>query len=220
MLWRGNGQGTRRHDSAATTAGNRRHWANADGLSADSAASADVRRTLRNRARYEVANNSYARGIVLTLANDTIWDGAAHRRRALLRSGCDLCMTCRSGRRGCSSPCGRRRPDAESPDSSGPAPPRYPGPVADDAVEAFASWFSFDESSFPKRLKECIPRCPRFVVCHAEVYQLRARVVPNPLRQKQHRFLCISSSATASSGRATPCFLYNANNFTKTKLHG
>ena len=64
-----------RFDSAATTADNRRHWANADGLSADSAASADVRRTLRNRARYEVANNSYARGIVLTLANDTIGTG-------------------------------------------------------------------------------------------------------------------------------------------------
>ena len=64
-----------RFDSAVTTDDNRRHWANADGLSADSAASADVRRTLRNRARYEVANNSYARGIVLTLANDTIGTG-------------------------------------------------------------------------------------------------------------------------------------------------
>ncbi|HOF18977.1 MAG TPA: phage portal protein [Phycisphaerae bacterium] len=64
-----------RFDSAATTADNRRHWANADALSADSAASADVRRTLRNRARYEVANNSYARGIVLTLANDTVGTG-------------------------------------------------------------------------------------------------------------------------------------------------
>jgi len=60
-----------RYDAAATTDNNRRHWANADALSADAAANADVRRTLRNRARYEVANNSYARGIVLTLANDT-----------------------------------------------------------------------------------------------------------------------------------------------------
>jgi len=64
-----------RFDSAATTDDNRRHWANADALSADAAASAAVRRTLRNRARYEVANNSYARGIVLTLANDTIGTG-------------------------------------------------------------------------------------------------------------------------------------------------
>jgi len=64
-----------RFDSAATTEDNRRHWANADALSADAAASVAVRRTLRNRARYEVANNSYARGIVLTLANDTIGTG-------------------------------------------------------------------------------------------------------------------------------------------------
>jgi len=64
-------------DSAQTTADNRRHWANADGLSADAAASPGVRRILRNRARYEVANNSYARGIVLTLANDVIGKGPA-----------------------------------------------------------------------------------------------------------------------------------------------
>jgi len=64
-----------RYDAAATTDGNRRHWANADGLSADAAANPEVRRVLRNRARYEVANNSYARGIVLTLANDVIGTG-------------------------------------------------------------------------------------------------------------------------------------------------
>jgi lambda family phage portal protein len=62
-------------DSAQTTPDNRRHWANADPLSADAAANPTVRRTLRNRARYEVANNSYARGIVLTLANDVIGTG-------------------------------------------------------------------------------------------------------------------------------------------------
>ena len=62
-------------DSAETTDNNRRHWARADALSPDAAASPEVRRTLRNRARYEVANNSYARGIVLTLANDTVGTG-------------------------------------------------------------------------------------------------------------------------------------------------
>ena len=62
-------------DAAQTTPDNRKHWANADHLSADAAATPDVRRTLRNRARYEVANNSYARGIVLTLANDVIGTG-------------------------------------------------------------------------------------------------------------------------------------------------
>jgi len=45
-------------DSAQTTPENRRHWANADGLAADAAANPEVRRTLRNRSRYEVANNS------------------------------------------------------------------------------------------------------------------------------------------------------------------
>ena len=64
-----------RYDAAATTDENRRHWKHADGLSAVAANSSEVRRLLRNRARYEVANNSYARGIVLTLANDTIGTG-------------------------------------------------------------------------------------------------------------------------------------------------
>jgi len=64
-----------RYDAAITTEDNRRHWANADGLSARAANSPEVRRILRNRARYEVANNSYARGIVLTLANDLIGSG-------------------------------------------------------------------------------------------------------------------------------------------------
>ena len=62
-------------DAAQTTPDNRKHWANADHLSADAAASPDVRRMLRNRSRYEVSNNSYARGIVLTLANDVIGTG-------------------------------------------------------------------------------------------------------------------------------------------------
>jgi lambda family phage portal protein len=64
-----------RYDAAVTTEDNRRHWSNADSLSANKANSIEVRRTLRNRARYEVANNSYARGIVLTLANDMIGTG-------------------------------------------------------------------------------------------------------------------------------------------------
>lgn len=64
-----------RYDAAVTNDDNRRHWANADGRSANSANSPEVRRTLRNRARYEVANNSYARGIVLTLAHDVVGTG-------------------------------------------------------------------------------------------------------------------------------------------------
>jgi lambda family phage portal protein len=64
-----------RYDAADTSDENRRHWAHADGLSANASNNPEVRRVLRNRARYEVANNSYARGIVLTLANDTIGTG-------------------------------------------------------------------------------------------------------------------------------------------------
>jgi len=74
-------------DSAQTTPDNRRHWANADGYSANAAANPLVRGTLRNRARYEVANNSYARGIVLTLANDVI--GTGPRLQMLLGTGED-----------------------------------------------------------------------------------------------------------------------------------
>jgi len=64
-----------RYDAAVTNDDNRRHWANADGLSANAANNPEVRRVLRNRARYEVANNSYAKGICLTLANDTVGTG-------------------------------------------------------------------------------------------------------------------------------------------------
>ena len=64
-----------KYDAAQTTRENLRHWAMADALSADAAASNDVRKKLRERARYEVANNSYAKGIVLTLANDCVGTG-------------------------------------------------------------------------------------------------------------------------------------------------
>ena len=66
---------TPRFDAAQTTKDNARHWAAAEFLSADAEADPAVRKTLRTRARYEVQNNSYARGIVSTLANDTIGTG-------------------------------------------------------------------------------------------------------------------------------------------------
>jgi capsid protein len=53
-----------RFDAATTTTDNSRHWAAADGLSANSANNAQVRRILRNRARYEVANNCLASELV------------------------------------------------------------------------------------------------------------------------------------------------------------
>jgi len=64
-----------KYDAAQTADENRRHWANADSLAANAAGSPSVRQILRNRARYEVANNSYAQGILQTLANDLISTG-------------------------------------------------------------------------------------------------------------------------------------------------
>jgi len=63
------------YDAAQTTEDNRRHWANADSLSAAAANSLDVRKRVRERARYEVANNCYLNGMVQTLANDCIGTG-------------------------------------------------------------------------------------------------------------------------------------------------
>lgn len=65
-----------RYDAAQTTVENERHWANADGFSANAALNPSVRRTVRNRARYEANEaNSYAKGIVLTFTNDVIGRG-------------------------------------------------------------------------------------------------------------------------------------------------
>lgn len=64
-----------RYDAAQTSDENRRHWANADSLSANAANSPSVRRTLRNRARYEKANNCYANGMLRTLAYHCVGTG-------------------------------------------------------------------------------------------------------------------------------------------------
>ena len=64
-----------RYDAAQHTSEYARYWQHADGLSAAAAMTPDIRRTLRNRARYEVANNSYAFGIVETLADYLIGTG-------------------------------------------------------------------------------------------------------------------------------------------------
>ena len=64
-----------RYDAAQITPENFRHWAQADAFSASAAATPMVRRILRMRARYEIANNSYAHGIISTLANDCIGTG-------------------------------------------------------------------------------------------------------------------------------------------------
>ena len=56
-----------KYDAAQTTSDNTRHWANADALSPDASLSPAVCRILRNRARYEAANNSYCKGMVPAL---------------------------------------------------------------------------------------------------------------------------------------------------------
>lgn len=69
------GQLLARYDAAQTTDENMRHWSHADGLSADAANSPLIRTRLRNRSRYETANNSYCRSMVDTLAADVIGTG-------------------------------------------------------------------------------------------------------------------------------------------------
>jgi lambda family phage portal protein len=64
-----------RYDAAQWTDENKRHWQWSDHFSARAANSFGVRKILRERARYEVANNSYAKGMVVTLANDLIGIG-------------------------------------------------------------------------------------------------------------------------------------------------
>lgn len=66
-----------RYDAARTTADNRNHWAHADSLSPDAALSPGVRRTLRIRARYEIANNAYAKGMETALIDYVIGTGPA-----------------------------------------------------------------------------------------------------------------------------------------------
>lgn len=73
-----------KYDAAQSTDDNRRHWAQADGLSARAANNVGVREKLRNRSRYEDANNSYFRGLNLKLSHDMV--GAGPRLQVLTES--------------------------------------------------------------------------------------------------------------------------------------
>lgn len=64
-----------RYDNAVTTPENARNWFGADYLSAKSANSFGVRRTLRIRSRYEVSNNPYLFGVAHGNADDLIDTG-------------------------------------------------------------------------------------------------------------------------------------------------
>lgn len=64
------------YDTISRTPENTRHWQWIDNLSADATLSYDVRKTLREQARYEIGqNNSYGLGMVQTLVGDTIGTG-------------------------------------------------------------------------------------------------------------------------------------------------
>jgi lambda family phage portal protein len=64
-----------RYDAAQNTDENARRWRQVDLLSARAANSFNVRRILRTRSRYVIANNSYAQGIVHNKVRDLIGTG-------------------------------------------------------------------------------------------------------------------------------------------------
>lgn len=63
------------YDASQDTSQNEMHWQWADDLSPHAANSLSVRKKLRKRSRYEVANNGYLKGIILTLTNDFVCSG-------------------------------------------------------------------------------------------------------------------------------------------------
>ncbi|NMA46086.1 MAG: phage portal protein [Lentisphaerae bacterium] len=64
-----------RYNAASTSADSARNFSGTDYLSADAAMTRHVRRLISARARNEFANNSFAYGIIWTLADDTIGTG-------------------------------------------------------------------------------------------------------------------------------------------------
>ena len=65
-----------KYDAAGFSRQTVEHWLDADALSAPAANSPDVRKKLRERSRYEVANNSFANGIEQVICNDLVGSGA------------------------------------------------------------------------------------------------------------------------------------------------
>ena len=75
------------YDSAMPGGPLEKHWTAADWFSPNAGTNPNVRRTLRARCRYEVANGSYAAGIVSTLANYIVGTGPTLRLIPSISSG-------------------------------------------------------------------------------------------------------------------------------------
>lgn len=63
------------YDAAQTDAANRKHWDNADSYSANAGLDSSTRQTMRDRSRYESANNCYAGGLPEQTAIDLVGTG-------------------------------------------------------------------------------------------------------------------------------------------------
>ena len=63
------------YDTSKTTVNDMNHWKNADGLSAVQSTNKQVRHTLVNRARYEVENSCYAKGLVNSISEAIVGSG-------------------------------------------------------------------------------------------------------------------------------------------------
>jgi len=62
-------------DAASTSRENMNHWAQVDDRDPNSSVNSTVRKILRGRARYEVKNNSYLRGMISTKTNYVVGTG-------------------------------------------------------------------------------------------------------------------------------------------------
>lgn len=63
------------HEAARSTTSNEKYWDGADDLTARAQNTPAIRKILRNRARYEVQNNTYGAGLIRTLVTDTVGRG-------------------------------------------------------------------------------------------------------------------------------------------------
>ena len=79
------------YDAAQPGGPLQKHWSAVDWFSPNVGANPNVRRQLRSRSRYEVANNAYASGIVSTIANYVV--GTGPRVRFIAPTGAGVRVT-------------------------------------------------------------------------------------------------------------------------------